>query len=365
MLYESVQASLGKSQINAADELGITTRQLRRRLAMARDRGISTLAMRPPEGFITKGVSTLYDADGEVKAQWVKDTLSSEHQQAAMEEAVQAMVEPLMGIAKPIKPPKTEGGDYMVGFPLGDAHLGLLSWGEETGLDWDSAIAEKAICSAMDSVIDAAPATDECWLWQLGDFFHIDSDAGTTANGTAQDMDTRFRKVIRVGVRTERYLLEKALTKYKTVNLRNVEGNHDRNSFLVLDEAMKAFYHDEPRLIVHDSPKPIFIHRWHSNLFAITHGHKPKPAMIPSNMATDSPDWSSCSNKYAHHGHFHQKERKVSLELGVEVECHAAPTAPCAWTVGMGYRSNREVKAIVYHKDEGEVQRFISQVKVV
>ena len=218
----------------------------------------------------------------------------------------------------------------------------------------------------MDEIIHDAPATEECWIWQLGDFLHIDNDAGMTTAGTPQDHDGRYQKIAYAAVRCIRHITTRALQKYKVVNFRNAKGNHDENASVVLDVALKAAYENEPRLILHDSPRRLFIHRWQSNLFGITHGHKPKPKMIPGNMANDSgEDWGRSNHKYAHHGHFHQKERGMFQDLMVDVECHSAPTAPDDWTVGQGYRSTSEVKAIVYHKKEGEKRRYTSQIKSV
>lgn len=314
--------------------------------------------MEPADGFAIKGTSTLYDAEGNERLTWVKSTLDADRQQALMKEVVQAYIDPLRGRAKATKTPNTEGPDYLSGFPIGDLHMGLYSYGEETGEDWDCDKAEATICGAMDSVIGATPATDECFVWQLGDFLHVDSAANTTAKGTPQDVDTRFARVVRVGIRTQRHLADRLLQKYKIVNWRNAKGNHDANAAIVLDEAMKAFYHNEPRLVVHDSLKEVFIHRWHDNLFASTHGHETKPNEIPGVMANDAGmDWGLAKHKFAHHGHFHQKQLKWFQSLGVSVECHSAPTAPDRWTVGQGYRSTREVKSIIYHKHEGEKGR--------
>lgn len=353
----------------AARSLGIPRSTYRDQLESAERAGLKPKpppSPNPPSGMVPTGASILYGQDGQERLRWEKHKAEDHYRQQAIEETIQAFVKPLRGSFKRTKTPKTTGGDYMVAVPIGDPHIGLYSWGEETGQDWDSAIAEEAICTAVGEVISDSPATDECWIWQLGDFLHVDSSANTTAAGTPQDTDSRFPKVVRTAVRTLRYIAEEALAKYKTVHIRNAKGNHDSNAAVVLDEALKAFYSSEPRLIVHDSPKPVFIHRWHECLFGITHGHAPKPDRIPNVMANDSgEDWIA-KHKFAHHGHFHQKNRKsprLFQDIGVEVECHAAMTAPDKWTIEQGYRSTSEVKAIVYHKDEGEKRRYISQVK--
>lgn len=370
------------SPIEAAKALDTSNDTIRKMLTRLVDEGLAVKAVRglyahpdcdqllpekytpPGHGFITKGTSTLYDKEGNAKLTWVKEAADAQRQEELLRETIAAFMEPLRGIYKPTKAPKVDTADYMTSFPIGDCHIGLRSWGEQTGTDWDTSIAESAICSAMNEIIGDAPSTDECWIWQLGDFMHIDSDAGATTAGTPQDHDGRYAKIVYAAVRCIRFIIERSLAKHRTVNIINAKGNHDENAAVALDVAVKAAYENEPRLILHDSPKRLFIHRWHSNLFGITHGHKPKPRAIPGNMANDAPeDWGASKNRYAHHGHFHAKERGMFQDLAVEVECHSAPTAPDDWTIGMGYRSTSEVKAIVYHKDEGEKRRYTSKIR--
>ena len=58
--------------------------------------------MEPPDGFAIKGTSTLY-RDGEEVLRWVKDARDAERTEAAAKVAVQTLMEPLKGLAKPTK----------------------------------------------------------------------------------------------------------------------------------------------------------------------------------------------------------------------------------------------------------------------
>ncbi len=61
------------NQYTAADALGIPRPTFQNRLRTAIKRGLDQAIVHPaPQGHNIKGVSTLYDADGNVLTQWVK-----------------------------------------------------------------------------------------------------------------------------------------------------------------------------------------------------------------------------------------------------------------------------------------------------
>ena len=84
----AVQARLDtKTNQKAADLIGISLRNLQVNLANAKKnaarRGWSPehdMTRTVPDGFVAKGVSTLYGDDGQVKIQWVKSNLAHEDQ---------------------------------------------------------------------------------------------------------------------------------------------------------------------------------------------------------------------------------------------------------------------------------------------
>ena len=93
-LYEELGAS------GAAKELGINDTNVRKTVrrvkALAAERGHSPehdMTKVAPEGFAIRGTSTLYDENGNLKAQWVKTRVDAEAQLAMMREVVEAMAE--------------------------------------------------------------------------------------------------------------------------------------------------------------------------------------------------------------------------------------------------------------------------------
>jgi hypothetical protein len=65
--------------------------------------------------------------------------------------------------------------------------------------------------------------------------------------------------------------------------------------------------------------------------------------------------WGDTKHRHLFTGHIHQQ---TSIEKhGAIVESLQSPSAPDAWTVGMGYCGGRSMSAITFHKDQGEVMR--------
>jgi hypothetical protein len=345
----------------AARDLGIARQTVQSRILSARARQIAPEGL-PLDGFHVRGVSTLYDAQGDVKATWVKSQVDSERQEQIVRETIADFVSAIKP-AKATYTPKRTNSDLCVAYCIGDAHLGLYSWGAETGADFDLQIAQRDLMAAADRLVSATPTSDEAIIVQLGDFYHADDSKNETPNsGNKLDVDSRFPKVIRAGISTMRYMIDRALEKHKLVRVRNVAGNHDPHSSITLTEALIGYYSKEPRVIVEDSPKAFFVFRFGSNLIGITHGHTGKPDRMPGILAVDGQKhWSECEFRYVWHGHIHNK--KVFEEMGVIVESFRTLAAKDAWHAEAGYRAGREMQAIVLHKDFGEVERHTAGIK--
>ena len=78
-------------------------------------------------------------------------------------------------------------------YVITDYHLGALSWGEETGADWDLKIAEDTLVAWFSRAIEQSPAAETALLAQISDFLHWDGfDPVTPAHRNLLDADTRF-----------------------------------------------------------------------------------------------------------------------------------------------------------------------------
>lgn len=357
----------GGNRTTAADSLGLARKTYTDQLKLAERRGLVAkppASPHPPDGMVPTGVSILSNDEGEIQ-RWEKFKAEDYRRQELIEETVKAFMEPLKGLHKPFKTPKTETSDCLTNYIIGDAHLGLYAWRPETGDDFDVKIATRDLRAAGDRLIASTPNTKECLIVQLGDFYHLDDNTNRTpASGNQLDVDTRLPNVIRSGIDTLRYMVDRALEKHHTVRIRNVAGNHDPTAVLTLTEALRGFYHANNRVIVEDSPKAFFTHRFGSNLIGITHGHAPKPDKMAGVMAVDSgTDWGECEHKFIWHGHIHHK--RMIEDLTCVVESFRTLASKDKWHADSGYRAGREMQAIILHKDWGEIERHTAGIRMV
>jgi len=364
MLWEGVAAVPRHATVTAAG-LSLTPplseRAMRYRLQVAAEKGISLNSPPAPDGFITKGVSTLYDGDGTVKSRWVKDHLDRDKAKAAMEETLGAFMEPLRGRASTIKTPKVSESDTLSEYIIADLHLGAYVWDEDGEESYDTSIASADCKAAIDRLIASTPPSETCMINQIGDFFHADSQENTTTAGTRVDTDTRYRRVVREGVKTLRYVVEACRKKHQIVRIRNTPGNHDTHTSAILDFALSAYYENDPRVIVEDDARPFWAYTFGENLVGIGHGHAPKPKDMPGLLAHDYAEkWSAHKFKYCRHGHLHSERSFESM--GVVCEGFRTICPKDAWHTAAGYRSGREAVAIVLHKDYGEIERHTAGI---
>lgn len=320
-----------------------------------------------PEGF-TAEHSTLYkrtyDDEGRethrnVVLQWVKSRQEKENSLNLILEAItEAFQSPESLKPDEIPPPVTiVSEDLLAIYPMGDPHLGMYAWAEEAGDDFDTEIAERDLTLAMERLVESAPACRKALIVNLGDFFHSDTlDNKTRRSGHALDVDTRWPKVLRVGVRAMRSCIEHALRKHDQVHVINEIGNHDDQTALVLTLALEMAYENNPRVTFDSSPGRYHYFRFHDVLIGVTHGDGPKPTQLGGIMATDRPvDWGETKFRYWLTGHIHTHN---TFELpGCHVESFRTLAAKDAWTSGKGYRSGRDMYCIVIHKNFGEIER--------
>ena len=253
--------ALGKTQKETAKHFGVShdavKHAVRRVKARAAKQGFSPdhdMKNTVPEGFAVKGVSTLYDKEGKVSAQWVKSTEDQAKQRIIAESAYKALAEELPRYS-PVPAPKHTLINLCNQYTITDYHFGMLAWGEETGADWDLTIAEEMLVSWFSAAIDLAPLAEQAIFAQIGDFFHWDGmEAVTPTHGHVLDADSRFQKLVRVAIRCTRKIIDMLLEKHSSVHIVFATGNHDLSSSVFMREWLSAAYEKEPRLTVDTNP---------------------------------------------------------------------------------------------------------------
>jgi len=312
-----------------------------------------------PDGFGIRGVSTLYDDSGDIKAQWVKSQIDPEKQKEIYEAAIAAMASSIPREKAVTKTPTGVKDDLLSFYVITDYHLGMLSWGEETGADWDIKIAEDLLVNWFLSAVQAGPKAKVGVLAQLGDLLHYDGmEAVTPASGHILDADSRFQKVVRVAIRAFRRVVREMLKHHELVHIIHAEGNHDPASSIWLRELFAALYEDEPRVTVDLSADPYYCYEWGKTALFAHHGHKKKLASIDEVFVAKFREvYGRTQHCYGHMGHYHHKH--VLETTLMEIEQHRTLASPDAYASRGGWMSGRSATKINYHKDYGEVGRFI------
>lgn len=348
------------NQTHAAQALGISRSTLQNRL-----KGGQGHFEKVPEGYEVKRISTYVDSDGEISGQWTVASEDRHRQAQALTQALEAAKEGIPR-AKPQKPPQQTTESLCACYVLADAHIGMLAWGEETrGEDWDSDIAEQTIMAWIDEAIRSAPKAHTGILAQLGDLLHHDGlESITPTSHNVLDADTRFQRLVRIGVRVMRYCIRQMLKRHQQVHVVLAEGNHDQASSVWLREVFSALYEDEPRVTVDTSPDPYYCVEWGHTMIGFHHGHKRKPRELSKILAGKFPEtFGRTKYRYGHTGHLHSRDL-VEDQLMV-VEQHPNLPDNDAYASRLGYSSQCGAHVITYHTDYGEVGRSTIRPEMV
>lgn len=354
----------GRNKTELAKRLDVNIKTATKRVKQAAERGflLPDTNAEVPDGYKIKGTSSLYktDEDGRVTKtiEWVKTQVDADRQ----EELAKIAVENLVKDVPPREPIETSGehsDQLMTCYPVGDHHFGMLAWEQDAGGDYDLEIGEKLLCGAMDYLVDASPACENAAIVLLGDFLHYDSmKAETPTHGHHLDADSRPAKMIDVAMRSIEHLIRAALRKHSKVRLIISIGNHDLYSTLWLQRAFAMAYRNEPRLKVNKSPSNFHFLRHGKCLVGVHHGHRVKMQSLPLLMATDAKeDWGQTDYRYWWTGHVHHDQ--VKDYEGVRCESFRILPPADEHAHSSGYRSGRDMKAIVLHSEFGEVARYL------
>ncbi len=313
-----------------------------------------------PAGHVIKGVSAYVDQAGNVRSQWIK----TREDQVDIEAAIKATFDDYNGRSILSLPPTHVDADLATFYNIADHHLGMYSWAKETGEDYDLKIAEDLLLDSMGKLVSMTPASETAVVLNLGDFFHTDNTTNRTPlHGFQLDVDTRYPKVLQLGVKLNIACIELALQKHKHVTVRMLGGNHDPHSSYALSVALAAFFSNNERVNIDCSPSKFFHWRFGKVFVTATHGDTVKPDDMPGIMASRWPeDWGESKFRYAYLGHFHHKEKGGGEGAGVVWEVFQTLAAKDAFHAYRKYTSGRSMVSITHHRERGEISRNIQSV---
>lgn len=310
----------------------------------------------PPDGYFVKEYVSRVDSEGNIKDQWIRNTIDLERQREMMLAAVEAMCRDLPRV-KPVRESGKYRDNLLTAYPMGDPHFGMLSYPGETGQKWNLELARTIHCRAVDDLVSAAPNSSDALIVNLGDAIHYDSlESKTPRSGHIVDSDSRYGHVIDVAITALRYCIDSALRKHKIVNVICAPGNHDETGGMWLERVLSIAYEREKRVNVIPCQGVFGYFRYSDVLLGVHHGHTTKPANLPAVMAADrARDWGETRHRHWLTGHVHHESKKEFP--GCTVESFNTLASMDAYAYSGGWRSGRTMQSVVYHAQHGEVAR--------
>jgi hypothetical protein len=307
-----------------------------------------------PPGYVVKGKSTYYDAEGKVRGQWVKTREDADKLAAIQQAAVDAACASIQPLAE-IAPPSVTSAKLLNVYTVTDYHFNMLAWGRECGQDWDTDIAADTLRKCFAGMVNASPVADTCVIAQLGDFAHSDGFRNVTPTSEHElDVDTRFERAVTLMLEALRGLIEFAAARHSKVVVLLAEGNHDMASSVWFRAAFRMLYAANPRIEVIDSPLPYYALLWGKTLLGWHHGHLSKNDSLPGVFAAQFRSlWGQAERTIIHTGHRHHRE--VKEHAGAEVYQHPTLAARDAYAARGGWHAMRRAIGITYHREHGEV----------
>jgi hypothetical protein len=135
-----------------------------------------------------------------------------------------------------------------------------------------------------------------------------------------------------------------------------VQGNHDKNASLFMNQIMMAYFHNEPRITVLCNQKKFIPFVWGKS-FILTHHGDGINAQKMYEVATRDygREWGNAYIRYGYTAHLHHK---TVVEIGgFLVEQMSVLCATDAYHAGKGYGASRTMACITHHKEWGEIER--------
>lgn len=345
----------------AGKVLGVNESSVRRAVNSAIRRAEKRYVKGLPEMFVgeTKklGKITTHIKDGVVKNVWYRQDDDKEVE--AIKDAIKAFCE-----EQPKIESKSPEGmidydkDIIPWFNIGDCHIGMLAYKNETGENFDLKIGERDLCAAMKILIDESPNCERCVIQDLGDMTHYENEIGKTeGHGHDLDCDGRYYKMIYCYARIMRFIISSALDKFKYVDIIVNQGNHSRKNDFWMNVLLNNVYENEPRINVLNNENVFIPYRMGNTFVMCHHSDKCKPARLADVMSVDyRHDFGEALYKYVDIGHIHH--HMVSKEHpSVVIESFNQLAVSDKYAHDGGWRSRSSLTVIYRSKTYGEIGR--------
>jgi len=356
----------------AARKVGMDTNNLRRsvrRLEARAARG----GYAPAHGLIAPypdtyymGKVTVQRGPGGVERVWDRMLPDLALQEQMMKEAAEAFVAEMPAAKVPKYSIKHPDKDIIPWFQIGDAHLGMMAWMRETGHNFDLAIGATELGAAFEMLLERCEPGERCVINDLGDGTHYENfKAETEQSGFKLDADGRFPKMIEVWARILRELVDRALAKFKYVDVILNQGNHSRTNDIWMAVLVKSVYGHTGR--VHVVPnESVFIPYLMGKTFVLTHhSDKASGKRLADVMLNDYREALRQAEFFyidTGHVHHHYTSKEYGL-IKIESWNNLAPNDKHHHD--RGYRSKQSMSVVLRSRSYGEIGRWTMPIQMV
>jgi len=359
------------SQTKAAAALNVDRRAvgkaMRRLQAEAARRGYSPehgLTVPYPDGFRMGKVTIQRDKSGGIERTWERMCEDSERQRELMQAAAEAFYEDRPPLTAPEGPERPDN-DIIPWIQIGDGHLGLLCHAAEVNENFDLKIAERELCAGISILIDELPNCERLVINDLGDFTHYQNFTAVSESGHSFDFDTRYPKMIKTYSRAMRFIIDKALTKARHVDVIVNQGNHSRVNDIWMAEMLKVAYGHTGRVHVLNNDSVFIGYRMGNTLVMTHHSDKCKPKDLANVMTTDfRKDYGETQFHYIDIGHIHHA-MTLKEHPGIVIESFNHLAATDKWAHDLGYRARKCITVIQRSRTYGEVGRRLLPIEEI
>jgi len=351
-----------ESERLTAKHLDIDVKALRSSLWLAHKKGVNfapdKFSPAAPAGWQCTKSTVQHDGAGNVTQQWDRVSPVIGSTEDYLEFLKQRV--PVSNLDLP--PVDSSNENYMLQWPIYDAHHGMLAWAKETGNDYDHKISQHLQVSAGKILFQSFGPVKQIQLIFGGDNQTADNrDGRTEKSGNMLDTDTRFARMAWCSYETAISCIELAQQFAEDVQVIVLSGNHDWHSAIHLTIQLFAHFRDSKRVHIDVSPEKHRFFRWGSTVFMATHGDTPDrriatyalQQVIRRKLSNDG----DIERVRVLMGHLHKKERKtpdmLTEEDGVVIERFPTLAAQEAYSIEGAYTSCRATEANLWHHKHG------------
>ena len=250
---------------------------------------------------------------------------------------------------------------------LQDTHIGLLSYGAETGEDYDVNIACERIERAIADVIERCKGRkfSRVVFSLLGDILHVDNAQNTTVKGTKQDVDARISKMFDMALDV---LIKSiiSLGNIAPVEVISVPGNHDVTLSYMLTKALEMAFKKDNNVVFYNSPSPRKWRRYGKVLIGWAHGDLPSKNATEWIQSEAAEDWGKSKYREVRLGHLHSLSTLQKFEetkSGLITRYLPTLCASSAWEHYQGFGDNpKTLISFVWDENKGLREQWYTNI---